>query len=417
MNPPANPLAPPAAKPGPHPAIPPHFTAMAIALPAILLGLEISGWIGFLAIIRNGHADFRNLYTAGYMLRTGHGPQIYDYAAQKAFQDAQVSPEAVALPFIRPAYQALLFAPFSLLPFHAAYVAFLLLNLALLYGCYRLLRPHLADLQHLWPPLPAAIFLFLPITAALMQGQDSVLLLVLVAGAWVSLTRGQESRAGALLALGLFKFQLVLPLALLFLLWRRWRFCGAFAAVATLLAAVSVAITGTGSALAYAGSLLQMGASRGLASGLPLPVTYMANLHGAVWGMLGMLGGSALVTPVTLALSLIVLVAAAWRRPAAADALLLAIPVSSLVSYYLFIHDMSLLLLPIAFVASRTVADWVGGRPDPRALGAAALLFIAPGLMSFAAEQFWLVTLPLLLFTAVLLLPRPASHTDPLPAS
>jgi hypothetical protein len=148
-----------------------------------------------------------------------------------------------------------------------------------------------------------------------------------------------------------------------------------------------------------------MGASRGLASGLPLPVTYMANLHGMVWGVLG---GSSLVTPLTLALSALVVFAAAWRRPAADDALMLAIPVSSLVSYYLFIHDLSLLLLPIAFLTSRAVGGWVAGRSDPRSLAAAALLFISPGLMSFAAEQFWLVTLPLLLFTAVLLWPRTA---------
>jgi hypothetical protein len=54
-------------------------------------------------VILSGHADFRNLYAAGYMVRVGHGHEIYNYAAQKTFQDALVSREEVAIPlFGRP---------------------------------------------------------------------------------------------------------------------------------------------------------------------------------------------------------------------------------------------------------------------------------------------------------------------------
>ena len=67
---------------------PPYYLkALVIGIPAIVLGLQISGWIGFLPVIRDGHADFRNLYTAGYMVRSGHGHDLYTYSEQKKFQD------------------------------------------------------------------------------------------------------------------------------------------------------------------------------------------------------------------------------------------------------------------------------------------------------------------------------------------
>jgi len=68
-----------------------------------------------------GRADFRQVYTAGYLVRTGHRRELYDNAAQKCFQDDLGSPmylqeagtlKPVMLPFNRPAYQELLFAPF-----------------------------------------------------------------------------------------------------------------------------------------------------------------------------------------------------------------------------------------------------------------------------------------------------------------
>ena len=330
--------------------IPYYFAALAMALPAIMLGLQLSGWIGFLPMIRAGHADFRNLYAAGYMVRVGHGHELYDYAAQKKFQDALVSREQIAIPFVRPAYQALLFVPFSLLSFRQAYCAFLAFNLATLGLCFRLLRPYMNNLSRVWPGLPAGMFLFLPIAAALMQGQDSIILLTLLAGALACIQQGREYLAGVLVALGLFKFQFVIPIALLFLAWRRWRFSAAFAISAAMLATLSVWIAGGEQSVNYLRSVIQIGVSHGLTSGLPLPVDHMANLHGAVSGILG---SAPFVLPLTIAISAATMILAASRRPQGVKALLIAIPVSALVSYYMFIHDMCILLVPVALTLDR----------------------------------------------------------------
>ncbi len=377
--------------------IPYYFTALAMALPAIMLGLQLSGWIGFLPMIRDGHADFRNLYAAGYMVRVGHGHEIYDYAAQKMFQDGLVSREEIAIPFIRPAYQALLFAPFSFLPFRQAYFAFLSFNLAILVLCFRLLRPYMGNLARVWPGLPAAMFLFLPIAAALMQGQDSIILLALLAGALACIQQGREYLAGVLVAFGLFKFQLVIPAAVLFLVWRRWRFSAAFACSAAMLAAVSVWIAGVEQSVNYFRSIIQMSVSHGLSSGLPLAVDHMANLHGAVSGILGK---SSFVLPLTIAASAATMIFAASRRPQGVDALVIAIAVSALVSYYLFIHDMCVLLIPIVLTLDRlTGAEETKYRHGRMQMRTAVLLFAAPACMSFIPNQFWVVSLPLLAFT------------------
>jgi hypothetical protein len=380
--------------------IPYYYNALAMALPAIMLGLQLSGWIAFQPMIRSGHTDFRNLYTAGYMVRTGHADELYNYAAQKNFQDAVVSREEVAIPFIRPAYQAALFAPFSLLPFHQAYYAFLGFNLGMLVLCFFLLRPYMGNLSGIWPMLPAAMFVFLPVGTALMQGQDSIVLLALLAGALASIQRGRETLAGILVGLGLFKFQLVIPIAVLFLVWRRWRFSAAFAAVAAMLAAISGWIAGGEQSVNYLRAVARIGVSHGLSSGLPLPVELMANFHGAVSATLG---GSGMVLPVTIALSAAMMMFASVRRPKGTDALAVAIPTSALVSYYMFIHDMCILQVPIVLALNRAMGSGqIKNRGGSVEAGTAALLFVAPACMAvLPAKLFWVVSVPLLAFAVV----------------
>src|SRR5438445_112586 len=139
-----------------------------------------------------------------------------------------------------------------MLPFKMSYISFLFCNVALLWVSFRLLPPRLAALTGVWPWLPGAIFIsFLPISAALMQGQDSIVLLTLLAGASVLLDQKRDLPAGVLVALGLAKFQICLPIALLFLAWRKWRFCLGFALSAALVGAASLWIVGLAEAKQY----------------------------------------------------------------------------------------------------------------------------------------------------------------------
>src|SRR5216683_1430311 len=236
--------------------VPYYVRALAMALPAVMLGLQISGWIFFLPGAMQGHCDFRHLYTAGYMIRTGHRGELYDYGVEQRFQDDVVSREAIALPFNHLAYESLIFAPYSFVSYRAGYFLFLATNGLLLAFALRLMAPWTRNLRSMFLWLPGAMFFtFLPVVAAFMQGQDSIILLLLFSGAFTLISSGRMLSAGFLVGLGLFKFQIALPLALLFLIWRRWRFVGGFALSAAAVFAVSFCLVGTAQMTVYAHSL------------------------------------------------------------------------------------------------------------------------------------------------------------------
>jgi hypothetical protein len=377
----------------------------------ILVGIQLLGWITFFpGALLHGHADFRQLYAAGYMVRTGHARELYSIRAQQQFQDVLVGNDERALPFIRPAYQALLFVPFSLLPYRTAYLAFLAVNLVLLAMAFWILRPNMRNLSRVWRGLPVFVFLvFYPIALALMQGQDSLLLLLLLAAALVALEQGQERRAGILVGLGLFKMQIVIPIALLFLLWRRWRFFVGFALSTCLLSLISLWVVGFAASVAFARSLFSVGTGLVAANQFPLRVSIMANLRGLIFGLLGARLSDFWIQVLTTVASISVLLWVALVVPGkqrTADALVLAITASLMVSYYLFIHDLSVLLIPIVVTLNRFIlahAETPDNALDRAAAWMSAALLVAPICIFLIPEHFYLVSLPLSAFMVILI--------------
>jgi hypothetical protein len=389
--------------------IPYYIRGLALGIPAILLGLQISGWIFFIPVITHGHFDFRQLYTAGYMVRSGHGHELYDYGAQKRFQDLVVSREQIALPFNHPAYEALLFVPFSMLWYRTAYFVFLSMDLVLLFVCFRSLRPRMDRLARIWPPLPAAMLLtFLPVGAALMQGQDSIVLLTLLSAAAAWLGEGCEFTAGVLVGLGLFKFQIVIPIATLFLLLRRWRFSSGFVTSAATVSCLSVWLVGRAQTKVYVQSLASM--SVALASPLDqfrygiVPAS-MPNIRGLVASLAATHLPNAYTQAVTLLASgILFLVTAIFvRKQHDPDVFAVAILLSTLVSYHLLMHDLSVLLIPITTTVNGCIAEVRGNRAARVTVCAATLVFVAPACMSFFPDHFFLVSLPLCAFLFTLL--------------
>ena len=377
-------------------AAPPYYVkGLALGVPAYLIGIHLWTWVFMLPTFLGGRADFRQLYTAGYMVRSGHAHQLYDYGAQLYFQNTLVSQHQIALPFIRPAFEALLFVPFSFLSFQSAYLTFLALNVVLLSASFLLIRGSLEQL-HVYRWFPAVLFLaFLPAAAALMQGQDSILLLLLLTGAFLALKSDHECTAGVLLGLGTFKFQIIIPILLLFSIWKRKRFVLGCLATALMLAAFSIAIAGISQTSVYLHSLL--------APPYPLPLNLMPNLRGLTFGLLGSHVSASLMTVITLSMSALVIVWVARSKPKrTSEAFLVAMPTSCLVSYYLLIHDLSILLLSILIVLNRFIGSESAGNLRGRlTVRSAALLFVAPALMSWAPSYFFLASLPLLLYTFV----------------
>ncbi len=241
------------------PEAPYYVKGLVLGLSAYLIGIHLWTWVLTVSVFLGGRSDFRQLYTAGYMVRTGHSHELYEYNAQRHFQNQLVSPGDIALPFNHLAYEALLFVPFSLLSYRTAYFTLLGLNLTVLAITFKFLRPWMKNLAVIYRWLPPVMFLaFLPVAAALLQGQDSILLLTLLAASLVSLHSGRELAAGVLVGLGLFKFQIVIPIALLFLVWRRWRFSAGFVLAAILVGLLSLSLVGLSQVGVYFRSLLLM---------------------------------------------------------------------------------------------------------------------------------------------------------------
>jgi len=150
--------------------------------------------------IAKGDPDFTSFYSAGVLLREGHGDQLYNGYAQQQVQQQFANDSDIRrgpLPYIHPAYEALLFAPLTLLTYQAAFLVWEGLNLTLLVTIAVLLRRSLPSLQ----PVPGwewglGLLAFFPVFANFLQGQDAVLLLFVFVLCFRALESNSELIAG-----------------------------------------------------------------------------------------------------------------------------------------------------------------------------------------------------------------------------
>lgn len=358
-------------------------------------------WVLTTPVALAGRADFRQFYAAGAMVRAGDAHRLYDYQTQKEFQDRLVSPQPTALPFVSPAYHALLFAPFSLLSYRTGYFVFLAVNAALLGISFALLRPSTQNLRAILSWLPAAmVFSFMPIVMALIQGQDSLLLMTLLTGSFVLLILEQDLYAGILTGLGLFKLQIVLPLALVFLIWRRWKFSSGFALSGGTLTLLSVWLTGVEQSKLYLKILLAIAGLRAPPSDLaryPITLEQMANLHGLVYGLGSRWMAGGRVHLLGISLSLVVLIWTARQGVGVKQSstlLLLGIPCSVLIGHHTYVHDLSVLFLPLVVLLNALAVESTFDNRRKGWIGVlAGLAFVAPVLESFSASHFYLISI------------------------
>jgi hypothetical protein len=318
-----------------------------------LLIFQLSICLGFRSSIRSGAIDFRLYYTAGYMVRTGQSRLLYDYPTEQRLQNALIAPAPIALPFFAPPIAALLFVPFTFLPYLPSLLLFATVNLALLALTIHLMRPHLRALTARWTPLPALLFLtFAPVALTLVMGQLSIFLLLITCLTFTLLESGSPLLAGLIFSIVLVKFQIALPVALLFLLWKQWRLTAGVLSGSAFLAAISACIFGLRGLVPYLRSIAHMSALAGtqLQSSVGVAPRRMANLYGLLFTLAP---SNRLATTLTIIASLVLIAWAATRRAS----LPLAVVVAMLVSYHLYPCDLTLLLLPISLLCNRLFAE------------------------------------------------------------
>lgn len=332
--------------------------------------------------IARGDPDFTVFYTAAKMLREGVGAQLYDSRAQLAVQAEFVRNSDIRrgpLPYIHPPFEALFFVPLTFLPYPVAFAAWNLINLAMLFGVAVLLKKSLLSLQRI--PVWQMVLLclaFFPVFANFHQGQDAILLLLVVALSFRALDRDADFLAACWLGFGLFKYHLILPLAVILALWRGRRFIFGFASVSAAVLLISLGIVGWKGALqypTYAWHVVSQPAFGGI------PPGQLPSLCGLLAGWPFAQRISSAMHVVVAAGSVALLTMVAVLRKQAQHGVMFqlcfasAIIAALLVGYSTNSYDLSLLVVPVAVITNRRLEN----PPEGKAILAPALpLFVSP---------------------------------------
>lgn len=305
------------------------------------------------------HTDFRSFYAAGQLIRT-YPSKLYNPTKQFQVEDSRVSKNSFML-FDHLAYEALVYAPFSMLDYMNAYFTFMIFNLFLLLAIFWTAHEEFSPVIPWFQPRPGLmLFIFFPLFFSLVQGQDSLLALLLYCITWRKLKSGKEISAGCVLALAIFKPQVAIPIAILIALRQSWRFSAGFlvaSSLVTVLSVTMVGLTGMNNWLRLihgaAESISAAGVAKQKVYELPLAMTNLAGLFSACKRLFP---HSSMVFTVLLAIctiGLFVWCAAKVRRHDLKTAFAIATICGLLISYHLYMYDLTLALFPVALLSDR----------------------------------------------------------------
>ena len=334
--------------------------------------------------IWRGYPDFTVLYTGGMILRQGLGPRLYDATTQQRVQEefaGSMDSRRGPLPYIHPPFEALIFVPLTRLSYRGAFLLWDLLNVLALFKVALILRRHLELLLRapVWK-LVLSFLAFFPVFICLLQGQDSVLLLLFCALAYGALKKERDVLAGCWLAMAALKPQVALPLLLLLVLWRRQRVALGFSLVAVVLGAISFVLIGWQGVLRYPGYAVEVARTPSWGG---VPAALMPNLRGLIEGWPWELPAILLAAIVaTASAALFFLFAKKGRVASHAPFDLqfsMAVVVAVFVSWHTNAHDLSLLILPLALLGNYCYSSRKGWRRSDLAVLVPTLpLLISP---------------------------------------
>jgi len=308
--------------------------------------------------IARGDPDFTVYYTAGRILRLGLGPHLYDPSTQRIVQQQFTSNSDLRqgpLPYLHPAFEALIFLPLTFLSYRKAFWVWNVINLGLLFIAMRVMRSFLSCMRQV-SIFDLILFdlTFFPIFANFHQGQDAILLLLVAALAVRAVNRNAKFVGGCWIGLAMFKYHLILPLVLLIALWKGGKFLLGFIGATGVTMLLSVALVGWHGMSQYPGYVWHVISQPGFGR---IPFRQLPNLLGLMtgWPYLENLGRPLHLLVLACSAGLLMLVA---RLRVAIDGggplklgLAAAIIAALLVGYSTNTYDLSFLILSAALVA------------------------------------------------------------------
>lgn len=234
--------------------------------------------------VLSGSGDFVAYYTAAKIVSSGNLRDLVDFDAHREYQrQFDFSAQTEFLPFYHAPYQALVFWPFAYFSYPIAHVIWSLLTAALVGLVFASLAPFI-DRDH-------RLLLGLVLTATyptwltFVKGQDSIMTALIIAGVFVSLKLRRETLAGVLLALGLYKPQLVMPMAGILMIGRHWRASFSFVVAGLFLTTISLLMVSWDAAIRLVFTINSM-----MNQGTLDYSVFMPNIRGLMYAFMSPLG-------------------------------------------------------------------------------------------------------------------------------
>lgn len=160
--------------------------------------------------------DYLEFYAAGSTVRIGESARLYDIAYQSQLQRAIIGPQLrYYYGFITPPFLGWFFVPFSVLPYLWSFALWSVLSLIALRLSLHLLGVSNSRRASLWA------LTWFPIFATISFGQNSLLSLLLLSLTFTLWRKGKVFAAGLAVSLLLYKPQLLIGVALLWVLEKK----------------------------------------------------------------------------------------------------------------------------------------------------------------------------------------------------
>lgn len=337
-----------------------------VSTAAIVIGMCVFwGMLGARILPAAMKHDFLNLYTGGRLALYGGFAELHDTGIQLSEERRIVPGLPELVPFVRPVFYAAALAPIAALPYQAAFAMWIVLQVLLLIGCWIWAWRRFGSDALVYSAL------FLPAPLGIASGQDCVVMLALLIVAFELNEHGRPVACGAVLALMLFKFHLVLLWPVALIVQRRWRMLAGYCAAAMGEVIVSLALGGMSDARLYV-ALLRNKSLDHLSPSPQLMISYQ--------GFLANLGiESAWASAVMIGAVVVVFVMAIRSAP-----LFVLAPLASLIIVpHVYGYDAAVLLAPIL---------WTIFESENKAARIAAALLATPIPFGFAlADKPWAI--------------------------
>ena len=335
-----------------------------IALLCMAIGNAIVLWKSRIEM-GQGYGDFANFYTAGTLIRRGLARELYDTNAQWKVQQefaSEVKIRRSPMRYIRPPYEALLFAVFAEWPYPRAVFLWTLFKLVF-YAALPFVVVHGRDWREGFPLWVTVLMILgtFPAFMDLLMGQDAVLLAFLFAVCFWQLDTGKDVGAGVTLGLALFKFQLVIPFVVILWMAGRRRMLRGFSVSAVIVVIISAAIVGWKGMIDYPRQLLALNETRGVGIFPQVHIT----LRGLLSTLMHRIPSRGLDLLLMLVeLGAIVFVGTMWRRAGQryfAVGFALAAVTTIATNAYAADYDLLILIVPLLGMLTHSVG---GENPD-----------------------------------------------------